>query len=463
VPPGLTLTSGYEEESIFAIYRSAHDEPVYQDTTRIPYSSAYFNWLFYAATAAPLKPLVVHYGDAVIPRAARAFTAVGSLIGLLVLWRFGRSLLPGQPLVTFVVALAVFLSPLIGWWAHTVRPDVWALVCEATAIVILLACFRNRPAIAIMAGVLLFYAAWAFKPTYVFGLASMIVFLLLRRRFLMASMLVVGSVVLWATTYAVLGAGYRAAMHDTATTNVFLFGVGWSNFRSAVEKSAPLLLLTTALGFGVSTPEPEQSSSRSADVRLFAGVGLVLTTLLSFVASCKIGAASNYFFTPLLMLALLAFGQLVRRPTHVAVSGFLLLTILLQLLVFSGKAGRIDLRPAQAELAIRWAVWEAQPEPRFSADTRLNLPWLSPGSPPLVLAYNYPLHRAIGRKFEADGVGGLITRGYFAALLLPEGDLKQYDGGELRAYRKERTVAGMSLYLRDPNLPAFAVSPDSSR
>lgn len=54
------------------------------------------------------------------------------------------------------------------------------------------------------------------------------------------------------------------------------------------------------------------------------------------------------------------------------------------------------------------------PEPRFSEDHRFNLPWLSPGGPPFVLAFNYGRDRQLGFAFEKGGMGGLISSGYFA-------------------------------------------------
>src|SRR5438105_4217764 len=53
---GLNVTSGCEEESLFAVWRQTHGETVYLDSSRPPYSSAYFNWLFYRGygTAATL-------------------------------------------------------------------------------------------------------------------------------------------------------------------------------------------------------------------------------------------------------------------------------------------------------------------------------------------------------------------------------------------------------------------------
>jgi len=71
VAPGTTITSGFEEESLLAVWRGVHGQAVYADPTRLPYAAAYFNWLFYVAYAGAVGPAVQHYGDAIIPLAGR--------------------------------------------------------------------------------------------------------------------------------------------------------------------------------------------------------------------------------------------------------------------------------------------------------------------------------------------------------------------------------------------------------
>ena len=77
-PPGVAITSGYEAESFFALWRAVHGQPVYADVTRMPYASAYFNWFFYAGYAVPVGAAVKLGGDAaIIPLMGRLTTAAG--------------------------------------------------------------------------------------------------------------------------------------------------------------------------------------------------------------------------------------------------------------------------------------------------------------------------------------------------------------------------------------------------
>ncbi|HEY8995999.1 MAG TPA: hypothetical protein VIM71_15140 [Lacunisphaera sp.] len=447
--PGIAVTSGYEEESWFALWRAIHDQPVYADTSRQPYASAYFNWLFYATYGAVTGPFAVHRGDATIPAAGRVFTALWALAGgagLLLLFRriIGEGCLPAAGL-----AAMVFAGPLVGWWAHTVRPDVAALALECSALVILLLRpLRHWLANALLPA-LLFYAAWSFKQTYVMGLASALLFLAVRREWPPTVVLLVTSLVLWAATFLLQGPAYRAAFQSTASTNVYFLSLGLRSLGDMLMKTSPLWLLIAALGLRNKAPAPVLNTQLPRDTLLLGSLGLLVALPLAFVASCKLGAATYYHFTSSAMLAFVASGLLAtRRATAWPLTAALLLAAGLQALALVGMAGQVSLADQSLRLSSLWTRWQTEPEPRFSHLTGFNLPWISPSSPPLVLAFNYPLDRERGRFFEHDGVGGLIAAGHFQSLLLPAETGDHYDGGSLRAYQRGITVGDMTLFRR---------------
>ena len=47
------------------------------------------------------------------------------------------------------IAALTFLGPLVGWWAHTVRPDVWACALETSGLVIFLHLQRRNAWLAV--------------------------------------------------------------------------------------------------------------------------------------------------------------------------------------------------------------------------------------------------------------------------------------------------------------------------
>ena len=448
VAPGLAITSGYEEESIFAVWRAAHGQAMYADPTRLPFASSYFNWLFYASYAVPVKDAANGTDDTAFLRTSRLLTALGALLGTGCLFWLLRQALPHWPLAAGGVATYVFFGPLIGWWAHTVRPDVWALALETTALVVLLLTYRRRPFVAVLASCLLFYGAWSFKQTYFMGLGTAILFLAARRQWWLAILLGVGSAALWTTTFLTLGPAYQESFYATGTTNIFYLSRGFRNLRDLLPKTAPLWLLASACLVRRNPATGPADLPLAADIRLLGLLGLSLSLPLAFATSCKLGALSNYYFTSITMLALFSTGLIATREMPKLILLGFATAAGLQLLGLSGRIGKISLTAQSSALAATWNVWRPEPEPRFSAVTILNQPWLNPGSPPLVLAFNYPLDRRAGRPFEGGGVGGMITAGYFRALLLPAAVKDEYDGGSLKQYVRGDTIHGLTLFRR---------------
>jgi hypothetical protein len=449
--PGMAISSGGEEESIFALWKVVHGHALYADTSRLPYASAYFNWLFYASYGASLGVAVKISGDPYIPAVGRLITAMGALAGAGTLWWFLRKIVPGQSLLAGGLATFVYLGPLAGWWVHTVRPDIWALALETAALVVLLTTCRARPLAAAGVSCLLFYGAWSFKQTFVIGLATALLFLVVRRQWRPAAVLGLGSAALWFATFAAMGPGYFAAIRAAGRNSVFYPDIGLTNLRDMLQKCAPLWLLAAAYLAKTRVRPAKTPAALAADARLLGLVGLLLSLPLTFVASCKLGATTNYYFTPLLLLAIFSagLGAAVESPKCI-ILGFSA-ALALQLAVALGLVGQLSLLPQARDLAATWAVWQREPEPRFSAACNLNQPWLNPGSPPLVLAFNYSLDRQAGRRFEGGGVGGLIVDGFFRSLLLPAETRGEYDGGSLSRYTRGETVNHLTVFRRGQN------------
>ncbi|AOS45726.1 hypothetical protein Verru16b_02813 [Lacunisphaera limnophila] len=459
IPPGVAFTSGWEEESHYALWRVLHDQPLYADTARPPFASAYFNWLFYSGYAWLLRPAVALWGDACIPFTGRLITATFTLAGAGAFFLVvGRALTPQGRLPALGLATLVFLGPLSGWWAHTVRPDMGALMLETMGLAIVLLGARSRPWAAVLLGGLCFYGAWACKQTYVFGAGTAVLYLFSRRLPRHALVLSGGCGLLGHLTLALLGPTYQAAFRETTVANAYSLSLGLTNTSDMLLKTAPLWLLGW-VGF-LATIDADRPLAK--DLRHCGLIGLGLTLPLLFIANCKLGASSYYYLPVLPMLGLVATGGLVhpRRPM-LCLAGFALAGTL-SLLLLSGRVGRLTLDEQADELAAIWQVWQNEAEPRFSHRTNLNLPWLNASSPPFVLAYNYQADRQAGRRFADDGIGGLISRGYFRSLLLPRDTGEVYDGGRLDRYRGGETMGNMRIFRLvepTPGAPGSGPSP----
>ena len=446
--PGVAVTSGCEEESLHTLWRATRGDAVYVDPLRLPYVDAYFNWLFYRSYAEALAVTGTGDDPANIPAVARLFTTVLALGGGITLSYVLAKVLRGKRLLAMGLAALVWLGPLMGWWIHTARPDAGALAFETAGLAAVLLLHRTRPLGAALAGSIFFYAAWAFKQTYFLGLASSLLFLVMRHQWRTLLVLIGVSLTGWIATFVFLGPIYRESFTNTTTTNAYTLSTGLTNLRDMAAKTLPLIFLAGAGLMKRMADSPPINTGLAADCRLLGGLGLAVTLPLGFAAGCKLGAASYYFLPASIMLTLYAAGSLAPRfPRNLALTAFALAT-LFQLTVLLRVAGHLDIHEQTTSLARVWDLWRKEPEPRFAHDRKLNLPWLNPGSPSLVLAFNYELQRAAGQTFEAGGVGGLISSGYFRSLLLPTGANQEYDGAPLHLYQRGESMGDLTIYRR---------------
>lgn len=230
-------------------------------------------------------------------------------------------------------------------------------------------------------------------------------------------------------------------------TGDYSFHNGVLNLANAASKVLPTVSLV-AVGLFL-RKSARQASLLEADTERLALLGVPVTLVLSFVGSAKMGAASNYYFTVMTMLTLLSLPLLARSGHRALPSAFMLPASALMLYLVLG--GALNLSPAAHALAERWTLWKESPNPRYSADQELNLPWLNPENRVFLPAFNYFSERERGRRhFEHGGIGGLIQQGHFAALLLRDTNGDHYDGAPLTAYEKVRSAGGATLYLRKP-------------
>jgi hypothetical protein len=273
---------------------------------------------------------------------------------------------------------------------------------------------------------------------------------MVHRRWRELAILAGGSAALWLLTLCFAGPLYRAALLQTATNNRFVWAIGWANLRHAGYTLAPLLLFLPGWWQALVRHEPWQKRSLAGDALLLASLGVLLTFAVFFLAAFKIGATSNYFFATAMFLVLgIAWGVHPLQRNWLVATLACGLMLLIQAGLLTGTWGSLSLKASTDELATRWRVFEKLPEPRFASDLRLNLPWLNPKSPPLVLAYNYFRERANGRVFVNNGLGGMIARGELAALLIPANISGAYDGASLVHYKPIMTVGDMAVFQHD--------------
>lgn len=448
--PGLAVTSGCEEAGWFTIWKAAQGLPVFADTASPPYAAAYFNWMFYHLTSAllPASP-----SGAAIIQTSRAIALASAVLGAIVFgvwaWQLYHRRSLGWQVWAAVMGALAFLGPLIGWWSLTARPDITALLAEAAAILVVIT-FRHRaPIVTTVAAALLFYAAWSFKPNFVCGIASFGAFLLIRRAWGEAARFTAITLGLWGVTLLVGGCPYVEGLKDTLSSNEFYLALGLDNARYATTGCLHLVALIPALWRLRPIGKASEPPGRKTEDALVLGlIGLVITLVGAFIMSSKVGASRNYYFSSAMFATIALLAAMLRRPQPRLAMAAAVAACAVPIALLGGWRGALSLQPHALELQQRWHLWNTLPEPRFSDDPRLNVPWLNPSSPPFILAFNYAAQRRAGRTFVGDGVGGHITRGELAALLLPQNTADHYDGASLAAYERGRTVVGMTAFVR---------------
>ncbi len=451
--PGTAATSGFEWESLFAVFREVHGAPVFTNPAYSPFCSSYFNWLFYLSNGIVAKPLVAIFGDTAIPFAGRLFNFAGSIAGVFalgLLWEALRRDSQRTPrVVGWMLALFWGTGPLIGWWAFTLRPDVWAAALEAYGLVWIAMRRTSRFGWRALPAALAFFCAWSFKQTAVSGVVAATLFLLLEKDLRALMALVFGYTFAILLVFDLASPGYLAAFADLVSNNRYDSGVFHANLAGFLAKTAPLLVGVACWSLPVMRRDSAPPAPGAAHRVLRLGaIATVVSVILTLILTSKVGASTNYYFPVATALTLLAFGLIALRPpsTLSLVASGTTALVIAGALIF-GKAGSVSMAPQLRNLDARLSVFNRLEQPRWSSDPRLDLPWINLHSPTYILAYNYETDRTAGLSFERGGIGGVIERGELKSLMLPAGTGDTFDGHSLRRYRRVATLAGLSVFV----------------
>jgi len=462
-------TSGFEQESLYAIWKYINDRDVYTFTTDIPYTFSNFNWLYYVFYGALTGIILDLMGiaDAWLPTVTRLITILGAIIGAFIAYRTMRALSDDEPdqsldILALGLSILVFFGPLAGFWTITTRPDIWTTAIEA---ILILGFLRLYPASVMKAtlwALVLGYGAWAFKTIDITVAMGVGVFLLWGRHWLAAAALAFGTLACWVATYGLGSDAYQFSMLGAHQEIAFAIEQGFRNLANFAIKMLPVLLPGLVMvWFALRWPPVRQRVA--ADWQLqFLLIATVCSLGVSVLGSFKVGGAENYFFTPSLILALLVYKlrQLIHRTSLVPENGLKVFGVSILLgwaltgaatvSVIAGINGVISQRPMHVRTMKMAPCLRDLPAPVFINDMYLALPWITPSDQNFLLSFYYHVDRASGQTFEADGIGGLIRNGYFNALVF-EKPLSTFDGAALSGYRQQtETCGGWVVYKKAP-------------
>ena len=442
-------STGCEEEALFPIWKFAKGQTVYSDPHSIPFSVSYYNWLFYSVYGGTAKIVLglFHLEDGLLPVVARSLTIGFSLTCIGILYALLGRLTPsgffGTRLVRLACSVFLVINPLTGAWLFTARPDIAALTCELAGLWWALRYVDTRKITPLVCALLAGYAAWSFKQNFVHLLGGLGVFLLLRRDWRALTLVASATVGLMSCTLLAGGQGFRHVLVGAQLNCPMNAEVAWIYFRQATGLAPHLVAIAAGLGIAIvlhrRRPQLKEFDLLAAIAIIALGIG--------FLGASKQGADINYF------IPISIFGVLwglclwhsseespseTRRVAHI-VHGAILAMFGLGILgglvpqarrvateiphLFARESlagGEQPPSGVNEEISRLKRHLKELPSPVFVTDRACNLPWIQGKAPHFVYSYMYPLDKKAGSKMEDGGIGGLIERGYFEAVVVME-------------------------------------------
>lgn len=444
------VTSGFEEESLFALWKFHHGWPIYHDPYAIPYTASYFNWFFYNAYGVFVSTFLslFNLSEAWIPTLGRLLTLLIVTLGfavtyVLLTYSRARFLSSTYKITAFSLAVLLWFGPLVGYWAMTVRPDLLGLLFDTFAAAFILLFINKRPRWAIVGAALACYLSWSCKQINIVMPLAIGFYLLFQRKWglwaLFSCLLVLGySLTLFIATESMLNSLFFIKTAIPLSSAVWV-----NNLTLFVKKSSPVwILLDLIILTSVLDKRKRTLILRHPAVQL-GGWGLLAWALTLLPASSKVGSADNYHFIALLFLTFIVGGGLSILLKHqriwheitLGLSGVVFL-IAVSVAALNGSMQALTAQHVQ-HLALQKCM-ACLPKPIFILNHYAALPWINPSSHSFVIAHNYWFDRAQGLPFEQGGIGGLIQQGYFKTLLLPHAILQagNLDGASLSEYQR---------------------------
>ena len=457
-------TKGAEYESLFAIWKVIFGGTLYADQNQIPFSGTYYNWLFYHFYAWVTELILDVFAlDARwLPTITRLLSFSGLLVGGFIMYRSMVELLQLDDVwlkrFALMVSIFVFFGPLIGFFGVSTIPDIWPLVLTVGGVWVFVRGYEVRPLLTIFAVIALSYLCWAFKQNFLILPASVGLYLLLARRWRDAALLTVGCITLAVFTLIAGDDVYRKMLYFVGS-HVFLSG--WQLKVNAINfatKSVPFLVSLPVLLWLVAPsikPWVRKALHGGLPPHAVIACGTFVTLCQSLLTSSVIYAAENHYYFFSYFAAFSTVGLTVvayRANTMPLVAGVIQAAAwgaqtVAVLMVITGFAGIVSVRPVHDQLVRVHNCLGPLPEPAFVANPYLALPWLTDVATPFVVHMNYSSDRAAGVEKEAGGIGGLIDNGYFKTLVLPQG-VDYFDGSALMLYEKQRACDVYDVYER---------------
>jgi len=406
---GLEPTSGLEGGGAFGIYRLCTNQPIYHDFSQLPNGFIY-NFLFYDIYGYIVR--VFGPCDAT-PLIGRFITLSLLVVTAVLIWIASRPAL--MRVEAGVIALALF-SPVIGWWAFALRPDIGGMTFLVAALLCCVYYLNNQNFLMVVLSGSCLVCAWGFKQPYVFAAPAMLLYTFSRNR--------IHAVVL----LLVFAAGLCSPLLMFEGKQYLLHTV---QIASALSISS-LLVLTNAIAFlwkalGVLIPAALIGCmTMRRELLLSATNFLVVILIFSFglfaVLGGRSGAADYYLFPTFVAgILLIAIGsaRLPKFARRLLFLTFTIITFIQSWVILTGIRGNMELPKDSINAALSLSAALAElPGPKMVWDNILGLPWFTPNVETRILDASIDITGG-SRIPGAINPTSLLAEGYYGAAAIP--------------------------------------------
>ncbi len=461
-------TRGWEQETLYPIWKAMNGLVVYPDPYQIPFAATFYHWLFIESYAVFSSAVfsIFSLEDAWLPTVGRFLTLAFLFAGTALSYSSFLNILEKTDRTMKILCLSfsifIFFGPLMGFFGFSVSSDIGALVFDILTIFLFWKFYPNRPFRAVLLCAVSAYCAWGFKQVNVFSTITVGLYLLYRldwkHLFIFSGILVAA----YATTFIVGGPLYLRGFFESSRIGFSLEQFA-ANIKIFILKSTPYLAALGALALAAASSSRFRRSWLKDNSAVFVLIGFCTAGVLSMLFSTKVGSADSYYFvfTYFIALTILKGYAMIREEATSAdcpipVPGVLGISMLgwaanmaAVAAVFLGLRGVVSVAPQHEMYSTVQACANQLPKPVFIDNAYLSLPWMNPAEHHFVVSYSYPMDRREGLEFERGGIGGLIKEGYFGSLLLGSQYNEYYDGASLGLYEKlSRNCRGYFPYVR---------------
>jgi hypothetical protein len=400
------LTSGCEEESLYAVWKYVYNLDLYQPNSKFPFTSSYFNANFYFFYGEICKFFILHLkiNHSSLPIITRLISVAFTLGILMITYKLFR--INNSKNESAFIAIILVLNPYLGFWSITCRPDIGATFFSIWA----LYNFQKFNYKINYTVILLLVLAWSFKQSFIFTALYIFLFHGIKNinfiKIVIFTLLIVSTI---ATSIYFYGNNYIDSIFLGQKNQGLDFHAGLKNLLLFFIKASPLIIITVVL-------------------KTWKNYSLLLSTIfiLTFILTCKDGASDNYYlefyFIIIAIISTNKKGQLEPYNFYLIPQIFILLALLL------GIKG--NLKPEKFIDHELTSLFNGRGEKSAVLNhPALNLPWIIHG--PIeniyhVKSFTYDIDFSKS-KFDYGGIYGTLNNNIYKRIFL-----KRADSAELK-------------------------------